>query len=308
MSVSIIIVIALFLDALVGEPRRWHPLVGFGNIANWLENILNKFSNKHQFLSYISGILAWGLIVIPIVYVVWLIEQVEYPQIEIYLGIICLAFALGTKSLVQHTRAVSKALKKSDIDLARKKIAMIVSRDTSKSDETAINCATIESVLENGSDAIFAAIFWFIVLGAPGVILYRLANTLDAMWGYRTERFTYFGWAAARIDDVLNWMPARLTALSYTLAGNTVSAWSCWHTQAQSWHGINPGVVMASGAGALNVSLGGTAIYHGEITERPELGCHKKPEVSDIDRAIHLLYKSIFIWLLIIIIGDFFIV
>ena len=129
---------------------------------------------------------------------------------------------------MQHARAVSRALKKQDIVEAREKIAMIVSRNTSDSDEVAINKATIESVLENGSDAIFAAIFWFIVLGAPGVVLYRLVNTLDAMWGYRTKRFNHFGWAAARMDDVLNWIPARLTALSYAVAGSLGNALLCW--------------------------------------------------------------------------------
>lgn len=314
MLLTLSVLIALIIDLLVGEPQRWHPLVGFGNAANWLENKLNNFHSKHRFFSQLSGLFAWALLILPVVVLLWLLEQnlqqVLEPQpiLNIVTGVVCLTFALGTKSLTQHARAVSKALKKSDITLARKKIAMIVSRDTSSSDEKAINCATIESVLENGSDAIFAAIFWFVVLGAPGVILYRLANTLDAMWGYKTERFTYFGWAAARIDDGLNWLPARLTALSYALAGNTKTAWSCWQKQAKFWHGINPGVVMASGAGALNVRLGGSATYHGQHVERPELGCDKEPQVTDIDRAINLVYKSIIIWLLVIATGDFLIV
>lgn len=310
MFASIIIVISLMLDALMGEPNRWHPLVGFGNIASWFEKKLNKPLSITPWLSYISGVIVWSVVVIPIVAMVWLIEHMPtpQPQVEIILGIICLTLALGTKSLVQHARAVSRALKNQDIVQARKKIAMIVSRDTSNSDEAAINRATIESVLENGSDAIFAAIFWFIILGAPGVVLYRLANTLDAMWGYRTERYNQFGWAAARIDDVLNWLPARLTAMSYALAGSTLSALSCWKKQAMQWHGINPGVVMASGAGALNISLGGAATYHGQDIERPQLGCDNEPQVADIDRAINLVYKSIAIWILIIVSGNFILV
>ncbi|MCK4864433.1 MAG: cobalamin biosynthesis protein [Gammaproteobacteria bacterium] len=310
MIVSVIIVIALLIDAVVGEPRRWHPLVGFGNIASWLEKRLNKQFGKNRLLSYLSGVLAWGLLVVPFVVIVWFIEHLQTPQpyVEIILGILCLTLALGSKSLMQHARAVSGALKKQDVVEAREKVAMIVSRDTSESDEVAINKATIESVLENGSDAIFAAIFWFIVLGAPGVVLYRLANTLDAMWGYRTERFNYFGWAAARIDDLLNWIPARLTALSYAIAGSMLTALLCWQKQAKNWHGINPGVVMASGAGALKVSLGGPAMYHGENIERPELGSGKEPQVADIDRAIKLVYKSIIIWLVIIVTGDYLIV
>ena len=314
MLISITIIAALLIDLVIGEPRRWHPLAGFGNAANWIERVFNKTTDKYWFLSYLLGLIAWGIMIIPFVALIWFINQYQLEgqffqdYSEMMIGTVCLIFALGTKSLMQHARAVSTALKKPDIELARKQIAMIVSRDTSTSNETAINKATIESVLENGSDAIFAAIFWFIVLGAPGVVLYRLANTLDAMWGYRTERFNYFGWAAARIDDVLNWIPARLTALSYAIAGSLVTALSCWHKQAKNWHGINPGVVMASGAGALKISLGGPATYHGQNIERPELGCNKEPQVADIDRAIKLVYKSIIIWVLLIVIGDYLIV
>ena len=309
MLLTFIVLIAYILDLLVGEPRRWHPLVGFGNVANWLENKLNLVPNKSSFLTRLWGLIAWALLILPIVvFFYWLEAQVLSTQGGFILGVVCLTFAIGTKSLIQHARAVADALKASDLILARKKIAMIVSRDTSNSDEKAINIATIESVLENGSDAIFAAIFWFVVLGAPGVVLYRLANTLDAMWGYRTERFNSFGWAAARIDDILNWLPARLTGLSYAVAGNIRSALLSWQKQAKLWHGINPGVVMASGAGALNIKLGGAAVYHGENIERPELGCDNTPQVKDIDRSIQLVNKSIVIWLLFIAVGDYFIV
>lgn len=309
MLLTLSILTALIIDLFAGEPHRWHPLVGFGNVANWLENKLNCDHNKSSFLSRLIGLIAWALLILPVaILLYWLEAEILSGQSDFILGVVCLTFAIGTKSLIQHARAVVDALKISDLILARKKIGMIVSRDTSSSDEKAINIATIESVLENGSDAIFAAIFWFLILGAPGVVLYRLANTLDAMWGYRTERFNSFGWAAARIDDSLNWMPARLTALSYALAGNIYSALLCWREQAKLWHGINPGVVMATGAGALNVKLGGVAVYHGETVERPELGCGNAPEVIDIDRSIHLVYKSIIIWLLFITAGDFFIV
>ncbi len=314
MLISMTIIAALLIDYVFGEPKRWHPLVGFGNTANWLENKLNKYDSSHPFLSYLTGLLAWGIMVIPVVALIWLLNQYHFQEtyeqviFEMIIGILFLTVTLGTKSLIQHARAVSNALEQPDITLARKNIGMIVSRDASDSDETAITKATIESVLENGSDAIFAAIFWFVLFGAPGVILYRLANTLDAMWGYKTERFTYFGWAAARIDDVLNWLPARLAALSYALAGNTYKALSCWYKQAYHWHGINPGVVMASGAGALQVSLGGMARYHGKNIDRPLLGINNEPKVVDIERSIKLVYKSIFIWVVVISVGEYFIV
>ena len=306
MLLTFSILVALMIDWIVGEPRRWHPLVGFGNAAIGLEKMLNSMDKKSPFLLRLRGLIAWALLVLPIVIFFSWFEKEASIYAEVILGIVCLAFALGSKSLVQHARAVSQALKDKDMALARQSVAMIVSRDTSNSDEKAINVATVESVLENGSDAIFAAIFWFVILGAPGVVLYRLSNTLDAMWGYRTERFNSFGWAAARIDDVLNWLPARLTALSYALVGNLTAALSSWRAQAKHWYGINPGVVMATGAGALSVKLGGTAIYHGEKVERPVLGCGSEPQVADIDRAVQLVNKSIVIWLLVIVLGEYF--
>ena len=311
MLISLSIIAALLLDSVFGEPKRWHPLVGFGNTVSWLERKLNKFTHLHKRMAYLMGGIAWGLMVMPFVVLVWMISQLQFQNqseqmyFNFIIGIIFLTFSLGTKSLMQHARAVSQALAQQDIDLARKKAGMIVSRDTTQSDETALTKATIESVLENGSDAIFAAIFWFVLFGAPGVIFYRLANTLDAMWGYKTERFTYFGWAAARIDDVLNWLPARLAAAGYALAGKTYNALLCWFKQAKLWHGINPGVVMASGAGALQILLGGTARYHGQDIKRPILGSNREPQITDIERSIKLVYKSIFIWVVIIAAGEY---
>jgi len=152
-------------------------------------------------------------------------------------------------------------------------------------------------VLENGNDALFAPIFWFCLLGPAGALMYRLANTLDAMWGYRTVRFLNFGRAAARLDDALNYAPARLTALSYALVGQTRSAWRCWQTQAPRWDSPNAGPVMAAGAGALEVHLGGAADYHGATEHRPALGCGQAPDIADIGRAQQLQRKALGLWL-----------
>jgi len=199
---------------------------------------------------------------------------------------------------------VTNALGDGDLAQARHAVAMIVSRDTGSLDETGIATATVESVLENGNDAIFGAIFWFMLLGGMGALMFRLANTLDAMWGYRTPRFLYFGWAAARLDDLLNLIPARLAALTYALCGQTAGALKCWFTQATTWYSPNAGPVMAAGAGALQVKLGGAAIYHGQRKERPLLGMGDAANRTHIDAAIHLINRSILLWCAVILLGS----
>jgi len=130
-----------------------------------------------------------------------------------------------------------------------------------------------------------------------------MSNTLDAMWGYRNERYNYFGWAAARLDDVLNFIPARLTALSYALLGHTRSALHCWWQQASAWESPNAGPVMAAGAGALCVKLGGAAIYHGKLEQRPPLGCGMAAGAADITRAVRLVRHTLYAWLAVITLG-----
>ena len=241
----------------------------FGNVAKYLEKLLNQ----NRFIK-LKGSIALGLCIVPITLLAYAISV--YLQDDLYAEIIFSSFVLyvciGWRSLLEHGHAVFVALESKNLDQAREAVSRIVSRDTSELNETDIAVAATESILENGADAIFAAIFWFLIAGVPGVICYRLANTLDAMWGYQDTRFLSFGWAAARFDDALNYFPARLTALSYALSGQTKSAFRCWLTQAKYWKSPNAGPVMASGAGAIQVSLGGKAIYHGVTHIRPLLG------------------------------------
>jgi adenosylcobinamide-phosphate synthase len=181
---------------------------------------------------------------------------------------------------------------------------MIVSRETQDMDAQAIRKATIESTLENGADAIFAPIFWFVIAGPAGAVFYRLSNTLDAMWGYKNQHYFYFGFAAARLDDMLNWIPARLTALSYMLLGDTHKAWSCYRQQSPLCESPNAGVVMSAGAGCLNVSLGGPAIYHGQLKNKPTLGTGRTATNRDIKRANLLILFTTLLWLVVISAGE----
>lgn len=244
---------------------------------------------------------AWCLAVLPLTLLAWLLSLL--PGIGWLAEIVLLYLALGLRSLGEHALPVAQALWRHDLPEARRRVACIVSRDTSQLDEEGVARAATESVLENGSDAVFAALFWFIVAGAPGVVLYRLSNTLDAMWGYRNARFERFGWAAARIDDLLNYVPARLVALTYASLGRTRRALRCWRTQAPLWDSPNAGPVMAAGAGALGVVLGGAAIYHGELHARPELGRGSAPQARHIEHALDLVWAGVGVWLLVLLFG-----
>jgi len=292
MVTGLLMALAVLLDRLLGEPRRAHPLMAFGRIADALEREMNRGERRQW-----RGLLAWLLMVAPLTLLAWALASL--PQIGWLFSVLLLYLAIGLRSLGEHAQPVAQALRVGDLPQARHRVSYMVSRQTAELDATAVAAATTESVLENGSDAVFAALFWFAVLGAPGVVLYRLANTLDAMWGYRNDRFHRFGWAAARLDDLLNWLPARLVALTYALLGNTRQAWSCWRRQAPQWDSPNAGPVMAAGAGALNVRLGGAAIYHGELHERPLLGAGRPAVADDIDRALRLVRGGVWLWLVV---------
>lgn len=303
MSVSIQIILAVALDHWLGEPRRWHPLVGFGRLANALEGRLRNplYSPARQ---QAAGIAAAACALLPLAGIwLWLLQAAE-PPLRNGLAIVTLYFCIAARSLKQHVADVHQALLAEDLDEARCRVGKIVSRDTEHMSAVDVRRAAIESLLENGADAVFAPLFWFVLAGPAGALLYRLSNTLDAMWGYKTERYRHFGWAAARLDDVLNWLPARLTAASYALLGNRGMAWRCWQTQAQALSSPNAGPVMCAGAGALNLRLGGPARYHGRLTDKIHFGGEAEPQNPDLLRANALLDRALRLWLMLILIGD----
>lgn len=282
------------LDRLFGDPRHGHPLVGFGRLADGAERLLREGAPGHAIGNRLRGLAAWALIVAPFVAIA---AARPGGWIGLAVDALLLWFALGARALAEHGQAVAVPLAAGDLDEARRRVGWLVSRETAALDEEGVAKAAVESVLENGNDAVFGALFWFFVAGGAGALLFRLANTLDAMWGYRDERRIHFGWAAARIDDLLNFIPARLTALTYALLGNTARALACWRTQAAAWGSPNAGPVMAAGAGALGVCLGGAAIYHGAVEERPSLGAGAAPGAADIGRAIGLVERGLWLWL-----------
>ncbi|MEX0603924.1 MAG: adenosylcobinamide-phosphate synthase CbiB [Marinobacter sp.] len=293
MGSVLVCVAAVGVDYCLGEPRRWHPLVAFGRQAERIERKLNTPSGQ----SVGQGALAVALMTGPPVLLAVLL-MFWLPTGALWVvSVLVVWLALSLRGLTEHARAVEYPLRAGAIELARTQVGRIVSRKAEALDESGVATAATESVLENGADAVFATIFWFLVAGIPGVVLHRAVNTLDAMWGYRNERLLTFGRVAALLDDALNWIPARLTALTYALTGRTRTAFHCWQNQAHLWDSPNAGPVMASGAGALRVTLGGPAPYTGGIKQRPLLGTGPKASSFTIDQAISLVRRGVFLWL-----------
>ncbi len=327
---SFSIVLAVLLDLALGEPKRFHPLVGFGKMVRCVETLFRRSGAPAS--QVLMGGIAWGILVFPILAVIIYIQALLFPigfspegkgsvfffplvydfqcsvSICLNVGIVnivsqasVLYLCIAHKSLLSHIRDIYRPLKDNNIKEARHFLSRVVSRDTVALGHIGVRKAAIESALENGSDAVFAPIFWFLIAGIPGVVLYRLANTLDAMWGYKNSRYLYFGRFAARIDDGLNWVPARLVAVSYALVGHFRNAIWAWSHQAALCSSPNAGPVMSAGAGALSVCIGGNAIYQGRQEIRPELGVGAEPVNADIPRALSLLNKTLLLWCVVIV-------
>lgn len=291
---ALLVVPALLMDHLFGELSRFHPLVGFGRWAVWMESHFYGPQSVAARYRKMRGLFALLLLLgLPILLCVGLTAVGGWVGVGVH--VVILYLAIGGRSLLEHGMAVLHAMAGEGLEAACQKVGYLVSRETAQMDESAVARGAVESVLENGCDAIFGAIFWFLLLGAPGALFYRLANTLDALWGYKNERYLHFGWAAARLDDLLNLIPARLTAITYLLVGQSGGAWRAWRG-CRHRKSPNATLVMAVGAGALGIQLGGEAVYQGCTVQSPPLGEGPVPTMQDIPRAIFLLRRGLLVW------------
>ena len=197
--------------------------------------------------------------------------------------------SLGGTTLRRTGERMADRLSAGDIDAARELVPWLCSRDPEALDADGIARATVESLAENTSDAVTGTLMWGAIAGAPGVVAHRAVNTLDAMVGYRNDRYRQFGWASARLDDVAGFLPARLTAVATVVAGpNRRQALAAWQRDASNQPSPNAGVVEASAAGALGLQLGGKTVYLSGVEMRPVLGGGRAPAVADVRRAAEL--------------------
>src|SRR5215207_9726728 len=275
-------------DAAWGDPRRFHPVAGFGQLAAAVEGRSyadSRGAGVRHVGALVGGAYGAGLLLKRATERLWLLGL---------LGTAAATWAvLGGRSLRREATAVQTQLAAGDLPAARLRLQSLVGRDTAELPTEEVTRAVVESVAENTADAVVAPLFWGAVAGVPGLLGYRAVNTLDAMIGHRSPRYLRFGWAAARLDDAVSWLPARLSALltaaiAPSVAGSPVAAWRAWRRDARQHPSPNAGEVAAAFAGSLGIRLGGTTIYQGRAEQRGVLGDGRPVVVGDIARAVRL--------------------
>lgn len=288
------IALAMLLDAVFGEPRaiyeRWpHPAVILGRIISWFDACFNSGTQKQ-----LKGLCGMLILIFAAFVLSALIAQLPLlgPILEIALG----AALLAQRSLVQHVQAVALALGYGAGE-GQRSVAMIVGRDTKEMTSSDVSRAAIESAAENLSDGVIAPLFWFLLLGLPGIVCYKLINTADSMIGYRTEKYNEFGWGAAKIDDAANFVPARLTALLIAIAAWRLDVLQIAQRDAPLHRSPNAGWPEGAMAGALNIALSGPRSYHGQLRDLPWVNGDGRRELNatDILDACQILWKVWFI-------------
>jgi adenosylcobinamide-phosphate synthase len=293
--------LAVLIDAALGDPawlyRRFpHPVVWIGAIIGWADRACNRESDspiRRQRL----GILVITVLVLASFLLGALLQSIilALPGGILWLALI-MSSLIAQNSLYAHVAAVASGLEISGVEGGRIAVAKIVGRDPESLDRAGISRAAIESLAENFSDGIVAPIFWAVLLGLPGLLAYKVINTADSMIGHRTDRHLQFGWAAARLDDLVNLIPARLTGLLLITAAallpemHTLKAWQAMRRDARHHRSPNAGWPEAAMAGAIGVALAGPRRYHGELVMDHWMGKGGTPYASAIDirRALHL--------------------
>ena len=287
---ALFLLTALVLDACFGEPKwLWarfvHPIVLMGRLIGFLDTKFNngprkKLKGVAVMVGLSVGAIAAGAIPSFLPFG-WIIE------------LLLAAILIAHRSLVDHVNDVAAALRLSLND-ARQSVARIVGRDTKSMDKAAVSRAAIESAAENYSDGVIAPAFWFLIGGLPGILLYKITNTADSMIGYRNDRYEDFGWAAAKFDDVLNWIPARLTAGLFAVVGGSVSEFRAIIADARKHRSPNAGWPEAALSRSLNVALAGPRSYDGKLQEFPFVNPagNKNPGAKEIEMSTRFLWLT----------------
>ncbi|MGM0836400.1 MAG: adenosylcobinamide-phosphate synthase CbiB [Bacillota bacterium] len=292
----LILIGAILLDLWIGDPR-WlpHPVIQMGRLISLLERKWNRGTNRR-----LKGVLLTGTVVVTVYVVTFFFVSISYHiyyVAGVVMEICMISTTIAIKGLSSAGKNVKEPLAKGNLVRARKCLSMIVGRDTENLEESEIVRGTVETVSENTVDGITAPLFWALIGGAPLAMAYRAVNTLDSMVGYKNEQFIHFGWASAILDDIVNWLPARITALTmwfsslFIRGSRLMDAWKITWSDAKKHPSPNSGWSEAMVAGLMGVQLGGVNYYKGRISERATMGTPtRKIEISDIDKAIRYMH------------------
>jgi len=292
------------LDKLLGDPL-WlpHPVVAFGKAISFFEKKLNAGSHK-LFKGAVTAIVLIGCAFLFFFVLMKYCFQIS-PVLGVVIEAIFVFFGLAGTTLVKEGKAVFKALDKG-LDAARKQVSRIVGRDTQSLSENEIKAATLETLAENLSDGVIAPLFWFALAGIPGMMAYKMINTLDSMTGYKNEKYLYFGRVAARIDDVTNFIPARITAVLMTICSGSSRAFRFILKFGRAHSSPNAGYPEAALAGALNATFGGAHLYFGEWVNKPLIGENKRDfNKNDLIKTVKIIRRTevVFVLMILLIVG-----
>jgi adenosylcobinamide-phosphate synthase len=292
------IVIALVLDALWGDPR-WlpHPVQGIGRLALALETPLRRLIANERLAGAITAILVISITAGSCSLLLFVAGS-GHPLLDDLVAILIMYTCLAARDLSRHALEVKEELDAGDLVTARQRVAMLVGRDTGQLDEAEVSRAAVESVAENTVDAVTAPLLFALLAGPVGAMVYKAINTLDSTFGYKNDRYLHFGCFSARLDDLVNFIPARLTALLTPPAAALINldAWQAWRIfkrDRKQHPSPNSGQIEAAMAGALNVRLGGESSYFGQSSFRPHLGDSGKTLCArHIGEAVHLMWTT----------------
>ncbi|OES45157.1 adenosylcobinamide-phosphate synthase CbiB [Domibacillus iocasae] len=302
------IVAALILDRLIGDPRNWpHPVKWFGSLIAFLDKKWNKGSRQFEkgIAMLVVVLLVTGICSVSLVSIASRIP----PFLAILIEAIMIWASIAPRSLKEAGMDVYNPLAAGDRQEARRKLSWIVGRDTEKLDESEITRGAVETVAENTSDGVIAPLFWAMIGGGPAALLYRAVNTCDSMVGYRNEQYDQFGKSSARLDDIVNFIPARLTALLLILAANKPSAIRCYawgivRRDAKKHPSPNSGWCEAAVAGLLQIELGGLNTYKGVVSDRARMGDPIHPRQAEhIIEAAKLMERATYLFVLLFLAG-----
>jgi len=290
-TILVIILLALVLDRWLPERGGFRLWVWY---SDWAESIEQRFNGGLRAQGIFAVLLATAPILIVIALANLILGQIA-GALTFLFSVVVLYLCVDLYRLGDVAWAVAAALENGDVAHASARLKDLTGKDTIETTEAGVAHATVEAVLKQGNKLVMAPIFWFLLLGPFGAMLQRLASVLDRLWAHRTARFTEFGWAAARLDDLLCWIPARITAISYAIMGSFEDALHCWRRQAGMWSGLSSGPLLASGLGALHLDTceDGEKDAYGNMAIDPA----SLPDAGDVRRAVALVWRVMLFWL-----------